>query len=276
MISTFSRSLSIGALVGWLSAVVLLPVGILLLTSVWSSDGLSLRSYHQLFDPIFLAVLWRSSCFAFFCTLITLLIAYPAAYVISRTPARLRPLLLLLMLVPFWTSSLIRLYAVIALLKTQGMLNQFLLSIGIIRTPLRLLYSNVAVLIGMIYSLLPFMILPLYSNFSKIDRRLFDAARDLGATRWRLFWNVVFPLTLPGILVGMFFVFLPAMTLFYIPNLLGGAKSLLLGNLIEMQFLNFQNSAGGAATSICLTVFLLILLWVYRGVTGKLPHEGIS
>jgi spermidine/putrescine transport system permease protein len=150
-----------------------------------------------------------------------------------------------------------------ALLKAKGILNQFLMLIGIIHTPLQLLYSDAAVFIGLVYDLLPFMILPLYANIEKLDHTLVDAARDLGASKTIIFFRVILPLTMPGIIAGIILVFLPAMTLFFVPVMLGGAKSLLLGNLIQNQFLTLNDWPMGAATSVCLLLIMGILLAIY-------------
>ena len=191
------------------------------------------------------------------------MIGYPFAYIIAQSKPFTKNLLLLLVIVPFWTSSLIRSYAMITLLKTKGLVNSLLLSLGIIHTPLQILYTNTAVIIGLVYNLLPFMILPLFANIERLDRNLLDAARDLGANWLTAFRRVIIPMTLPGILGGCMMVFLPAMTLFYIPDLLGGAKSMLLGNLIQDQFLFSNNWPGGAAISMILTAIMAIILWVY-------------
>lgn len=166
-------------------------------------------------------------------------------------------------MIPFWTSSLIRTYAIMILIKAKGLLNSFLLWLGIIHHPLQLLYSTPAVIIGLIYSLLPFMILPLYSSIEKLDHSLIEAARDLGASKFRVFYKIIIPLTKPGIIGGILLVFLPAMTLFYIPDILGGAKSMLLGNLIENQFLQITNWPLGAATSTLLLVFMTLLILAF-------------
>ncbi len=221
-------------------------------------------NYHQIGHDIFIKIFLDSLVFAACCTMITLLLAYPAAYFISAAHSKVKPLLLMLMIIPFWTSSLIRTYAMMALVKTKGIINTLLLTLGIIHKPLLMLYTDAAMLIGLSYNLLPYMILPLYSNFEKLDHRLFEAARDLGATRWRIFHSITLPLTMPGIMMGVLFVFLPSMTLFYIPSLLGGARGVLLGNLVQEQFTTMSDWPGGAATSVVLTLFLICMLLIYR------------
>ena len=255
----------------WLGILAFIPLLLVFITSFLSHNDshliifhFTLNNYYRLLNNIYFKILLQSLKLALTCTLLCLVIGYPAGYILARISSRWKPLLLLLMIVPFWTSSLIRTYAMLAILKTHGLLNSTLLHLGFIHQPLQMLYTNTAVLIGSVYNLLPFMILPLYANIEKLDNRFIEAARDLGASRTRLFVCILLPLTMPGILAGSLLVFLPAMTLFYIPVLLGGAKSLLLGNLIQDQFLAMRNWPGGAATSILLTVLMLILILIYR------------
>jgi spermidine/putrescine transport system permease protein len=223
---------------------------------------LTLQNYQQIFNTMYLSVFGRSLKYAALCTIICLLISYPFAYHISQTK-KWQNVLLMLVIIPFWTSSLIRSYAIMALLKAKGLINTLLIYLGLINEPLQLLYSNPAMMIGLVYTLIPFMILPLYANMTKLDHHLFEAARDLGANRFTILRKILIPLTMPGILSGSLLVFLPAMTLFYIPTLLGGAKSLLLGNVIELQYLNAQNWPLGSATSVMLIVLMLLMLVYY-------------
>jgi spermidine/putrescine transport system permease protein len=170
---------------------------------------------------------------------------------------------LLLVIVPFWTSSLIRTYAMIVILKTKGILNNALLGAGLIDRPLAILYTDTAVLIGLAYSLLPFMVLPLYSSIEKLDTRIIEAAGDLGANRAVTFAKIIVPLTMPGIVAGSMLVFLPALGMFYIPDMLGGARTLLVGNLIRNQFLSARDWPFGSVVSVVLTVVMALMLLVY-------------
>lgn len=263
--------LSLIVVIGWFLLFAFVPLLLMIGFSVLTSDPntlvawhFTLHNYQQLFSPIFFKIFIHSFEFAIGCTLITLLIAYPAAFFISQCHERIKSLLILMMVIPFWTSSLIRTYAMMAIVKTKGLVNSLLIGLGIIHHPILMLYTNGAMMIGLAYNLLPYMILPLYSNFEKLDMRLFDAARDLGASRMQMFGRVTLPLTLPGITTGILFVFLPAMTLFYIPNLLGGARGVLLGNLVKAQFLTMSDWPGGAATSVVLTLVLCLMLVVIR------------
>lgn len=164
---------------------------------------------------------------------------------------------------------MIRCYALIALLKAKGLLNTSLLALGLIQTPLPILFTNTAVIIALIYNLLPFMILPILTNIERLDLRLIDAARDLGANWVTIFGRIILPLTMPGIIAGCILVFLPAMTIFYIPDILGGAKSVLMGNLIQREFLVMHNWPAGCATSMVLTGFLALFVLLYRKIAAN-------
>lgn len=265
----------------WLSFFALIPAVLVFITSLLQQGDsefirleLTLDNYITLINSVYLKIFIHSFSLAGLATFICLLIAYPFAYILARMNNPYKGLLLLLVIIPFWTSSLIRTYAIMALLKTKGIFNSFLLSLGWIDQPLQLLYTNIAVMIGLVYTLLPFMILPLYANIEKLDPRLLDAARDLGASKARILWKIILPLTWPGILAGSMLVFLPAMSMFYIPDLLGGAKSMLVGNLIENQFLSARNWPMGAAVSIVLTLLMGLFLLIYRYTTRNNQEAG--
>ncbi len=254
----------------WLSVFALVPSFLLFMTSLLvhgDSELVRLQftvdNYLQLFNANYLRVFLRSFLLAGACTVGCLLLAYPFSYLIARSADRYKGILLLLVVIPFWTSSLIRSYAIVAILKTHGILNTFLLWVGIIDTPIQMLYTDTATLIGLIYTLLPLMILPLYASIEKLDTRLIDAACDLGANKIQVLLKILLPLTLPGILSGCVLVFLPAMTIFYIPDLLGGAKTLLIGNIIQSQFLAARNWPMGATISVALTLLMSMMLFIY-------------
>lgn len=280
--SQLFRSSLLAIIFIWLGVLAFAPMLLVLITSFLSHSDqhlvqfdFTLKNYTALGEYVYYRILWQSLSLAFWVTIICLIIGYPCAYFISQLPSRIKSLALLLVILPFWTSSLIRTYAIMAILKTKGLVNSLLLALGIIHQPLQILYTNTAVLIGCVYDLLPFMVLPLYSNISKMDDRLIEAARDLGASRLRLLYRIILPLTLPGIIAGSLLVFLPTMTLFYIPALLGGAKSMLMGNLIQNQFLVLRNWPGGAATSIVLTVLMLVLIAIYRRSAKSKQDEAL-
>ncbi len=275
------RDISLSMLWLWLTLFALLPIGAILCISFLSSDSthlyhlpLTLNNIEQLVNPLYLKIFWRSFTLAAITTFICLILAYPFSYIISRMPRSKQLFMLLLVMIPFWTSSLIRSYAIMAIIKTKGLLNSALLWLGIIHQPLQILYTNTAVYIGLVYTLLPFMILPLYANMEKLDNRLLEAARDLGARRLTILTQIIYPHTKPGIFAGIIMVFLPAMTLFYIPVILGGAKSILLGNLIQIQFLQLGNWPQGSAISLLLMLILTSML-VYYWLRTKVKKDEI-
>ncbi len=275
---------SVGLITAWLCLFGLLSFLVMLTISFLQHDldriavwHFTLQNYIDLFDPIFFKIFLKSFYIAFLVTAGCLLLGYPFAYIVSRLPEKVQNLALLLLLLPFWTSSVVRTYAMMSLLKTKGLLNAALLSMGLIHEPLQILFTNTAVSIGLIYNLLPFMILPIYVNLERFDVSLIEAAKDLGAKYTTIFRKVIIPLSMPGILGGCTLVFLPAMTLFFISDLLGGAKALLLGNLIEDQFLMANNWPRGAATSVLLTVLMAIGLLLYWSKTNKrVDYEAVT
>lgn len=234
----------------------------------------TLDNYVRLFDPLYFKVLTHSVYMASIATFICLIIGYPFAYTISQLPKKMRPILLFLIIVPFWTNSLIRTYGIKILLAKKGLLNGLLLNLHIIDKPLKMMYTEFAVIFALVYILLPFMILPLYSSIEKIDKSLIEAAKDLGASKFTTFLKVELPLTMPGIIAGMLLVFLPAMGMFYIADLVGGAKNLLIGNTIKTQFLNIRDWPFGSAASITLTVFMAGLLFFYYKVGKSIKNRG--
>lgn len=254
----------------WIIAFVFFPNLLVLVASFLERDDIrlvrpvfSLESYQNLADPIFFRIFTHSFFYAFVATLLCLVISYPFAYMLAKIRWRVRRFLLMLVIIPFWTSSLIRTYSLIILLKANGLLNTLLIRLGFIEQPLPLLYTDMAVFIGLVYTLLPFMILPLYAAFEKLDIRLLEAASDLGASTLQTFAKVIVPLTLPGIIAGCILVFLPALGLFYIPDLLGGAKSMLIGNFIKNQFLTARAWPFGSAASVILTLVMGLFLYAY-------------
>ncbi|MDA5563473.1 spermidine/putrescine ABC transporter permease PotB [Cobetia sp. 14N.309.X.WAT.E.A4] len=263
---------------GWLIVLVLAPTLLVVLVSLMpegSGQLLSgdispatlwqglLTNYGQMISPVYLGVFGHSLWIGLVTTLICLVLGYPFAWMISRASPRMQPLLLLLVIIPFWTNSLIRIYALRTLIATRGLLNDVLMTLGLIDTPLRLLYTEEAVIIGLVYMLLPFMILPLYAVFEQLSRPTLEAARDLGANGLATFRHVVLPLTMPGIIAGVLLVFLPAMGMFYVSDLLGGSRHPLIGNIIKGQFLEANNWSFGAAISVMLTLVMAFLLLAY-------------
>lgn len=266
----FCRSAVLYFIFIWLGLMVFIPNLLVLLASFLSKDPkyflslpLNLENYKALFDTVLFGVILKSLNIAFFTTVFCLVVGYPFAYFIARAPKEWRSLFLMLIIVPFWTNSLIRNYALISILSTNGLLNTFLLKIGVISQPIQILYSDWAVFIGMSYTLLPFMILPLYATLEKLDQNLLEAARDLGAGSLAAFLKVVVPLSFPGIVAGCIMVFLPALSLFYVSDILGGANSTVIGSVIRNKFMIARDWPVGSAISVILTVFMLFLLKFY-------------
>lgn len=265
------RAFSIGSTWLWLGAFALLPALALLLVSLLDRGEtdffipvLTLKNYEELLSPVFLTVLRDSVRLALLSTLVCLLVGYPFAYRIARAAPGRRVWLLLLVIIPFWTNSLIRTYALILIIGAQGMVNSALSGLGLIDTPLEMMYTDFAVFVGLTYTLLPFMVLPLYASIEKLDPGLVEAAKDLGAGSMRAFWHITLPLTLPGIVAGCMLVFLPSLGMFYVPEILGGARNLLLGTFIKNQFLVAHNWPLGAAASSVLTLLLVLMAGMYR------------
>lgn len=255
--------LALGTVSGWIAVFAVLPLLLLLATSIATRDPdgfllpvLSFSSYGRLLDPELAGMVWESVLMAGGATAICLLVGYPFAYIAARSGKSVGRLLLLFVMIPFWTNSLVRTYSLIAMLKADGIINKTLLFLGVIDTPLKLMYTKGAVFLGLTYTLLPFMILPLYSAIERLDMRLVEAARDLGGGPVATFRRVTIPLTMPGIISGCMLVFLPALGMFYIPDVLGGARSMLLGNFIRDQFLTTRDWPMGAAASIAMTVIM--------------------
>jgi spermidine/putrescine transport system permease protein len=258
----------------WLLAFVVVPTAILLVYSFCERDevgGVIFRfnwdNYRRVFDPVYLRIFWRSIGYAGLTTAICVVLGYPVAYFIARAPEARRNRLLLLVMVPFWTSFLIRTYAWITILKQEGLLNGLLQALHLVSAPLPFLYTPTAVVIGLVYAYLPFMILPIYGSAEKLDNSLVEAAHDLGAGPLRAFSAVIVPLTMPGIAAGTLLVFVPAIGMFAITDLMGGAKVPMIGNVIQNQFLQARDWPFGAALGV---VFMLMFAVTY----GLLQRRG--
>ena len=220
------------------------------------------ESYRRLFDPLYLAILWRSFAMALAATVVCLLLAFPAALFIARAPRR-KNLYLQLVMLPFWTSFLVRTYAWIFLLRDTGLFNTALQALGIIHAPLPLLYNDGAVLLGLVYGYLPFMVLPIYATLERLDPALVEAAADLGARPLATVFRIVVPLARPGIVAGSVLVFIPCLGAYLTPDLLGGGRTVMVGNLVQNQFTTARDWPFGAAVSIALMALVTLLLAVY-------------
>lgn len=224
------------------------------------------ESYQRLLDPLYLGILGRSFMLAAVVTVISLLVAYPLALFISRSGRR-KMLWLNLVMLPFFTSLLVRTYAWVFLLRDTGLFNTVLLSVGLIQEPLPLLYNDGTVVLGLVYSYLPFMVLPIFANLERIDPNLLEAAADLGESPLWALWRVLAPLSRPGIVAGSVLVFIPSLGSYLTPDLLGGGKSVWVGNVIQNQFTNARDWPFGAALGVCLMLLVLGLmrLWQSKG-----------
>jgi spermidine/putrescine transport system permease protein len=229
---------------------------------------------NEVFEWVYLRILLRSLGFGVMTVLLCLILCYPVAYWVSRLNEKLRLFFLFLVALPFFSSLIVRLYAWLLILKPSGVLNEALLSLHIIREPLELLYTPTAVVLGMVYVMVPFMFLPLYAAIDNLDRALVEASMDLGANRTQTFLKVVLPQTMPGIIGGAVIVFIPTVGNFVVPDILGGAKGLMVGNLVEQQFLSARNWAFGSALSMLIMAVVLIVLLVVVGRARKAGGEA--
>ncbi|AZO71672.1 MAG: ABC transporter permease subunit [Mesorhizobium sp.] len=207
-------------------------------------------------------------------TVLTLIVGYPIAYGMARAPATVRPILLMLVILPFWTSFLIRVYAWIGILKPEGLLNELLLSLHIISDKLQILNTYNAIFIGIVYSYLPFMVLPLYSSLEKMDYSLIEAAQDLGCPPTGAFWKITFPLSLPGVIAGCLLVFIPAVGEFVIPDLLGGSQTLMIGRTLWNEFFNNRDWPVSSAVAVILLLVLIIPIMFFQQAQAKAQEQG--
>src|SRR5512136_511994 len=228
----------------------------------------NLTNYTRLFDALYGKVMIFSLGVGLGTTLICILVGYPLAYFLARAPAKRRSLLLFLILLPFWTNFIIRIFAWMIILRSGGLLDSILQWLHITQAPLNLLYTPTAVLIGMVYEFLPFMVLPLYTSLEKIENSLLEAAADLGAPPWKAFLRVTLPLSVPGMIAGTILVFIPAMGMFVVPDLMGGAKTVLIGNVIRNQFLTARDWPFGSAASMILMLLTMAFTLYYTRKAG--------
>ena len=263
----------VGPTAVWLVAFLLIP----LLYSVamsFATKGLyggvdwvfNPTNYLDILNFTYLKVAVKSLKLAWDTSLICLIISYPFAYILSKVNQQWKGFFMLLIMLPFWINGLIRLNGWANILRNTGLINRFLQAIGLISEPLELLYTDGAVLFGMVYAFLPFMVLPIHTSISKIDTSLVEAAQDLGATKVRTFLRVIFPLTIPGVFAGVIQVFIPSLGAFYIADVMGGGNTTYIGNLIKNQFLSARNWPLGAAFSVILIIFTLIVMKLYTKV----------
>ena len=271
----------------------LVPIGIIALYSFLTADPYggvrmqgSFESYIQLlferdfddslqFDNTYLLITLRSVMLALGATVLALIVGFPVAYFMARQPPERRNLFIFLITIPFWTNLLIRTYSWILILRDTGIVNNSLLGLGLINEPLPLLYTNLAILLGLVYTYIPFMVLPIYASVEKLDIRLLEAAHDLYAGRLTVLRRIVIPLAWPGIIAGSILVFIPCLGAFIAPDLLGGGKHLMLGSLIQLQFASSRNWPFGAAVAMVLLAMVLIALIYYAAGPARRAADGV-
>jgi spermidine/putrescine transport system permease protein len=259
----------------WMLSFFVIPIVLVILVSFFTRGQygdieykVTAANYMRIINPLYIQILGKSMLISLATTALCLLFGYPFAYHIARVPKKYRPILMLLIILPFWTNSLVRTYAWIILLRTEGIINTYLMKFGLISEPLKLLYNNAAVMIGMIYMMFPFMVLPLYSSIEKLDFALLEAASDLGAPPYKAFMKVTLPLTKGGIFSGCLLVFVPTLGYFFIPDLMGGSKIILISNLIKNQFLAARNWPLGSAVSVILIIIMFGMISLYTKLGG--------
>jgi spermidine/putrescine transport system permease protein len=236
----------------------------------------SLENYRDLWHVLYARIFGQSLVLASLTTVVCLVMGFPLAYYIARMSPRWQAIWLMLIMIPFWTNFLVRTYAWMFILRTEGLLNTILLGLGVITTPLELLYTDRAVLIGLVYGYLPFMVLPLYATLERLDPALVEAARDLYADRWSVFWRVIVPLAKPGIIAGCLLVFVPSIGAFLTPDLLGGARNMMVGNLIQHEYLVARDWPLGSAISLILMIIIVAAGVTYLFVESTRSRKGAA
>ncbi len=260
---------------------IILPLIYIFFISFMKSDSyggiiytFNVSNYIEIFNMVYIKVFLKSFVIATIATFICILISYPFTYFISQKKGYVKNVLITLVMIPFLTNSLIRTYGWIILLRKHGLINETLLSLGLIKNPFNLMYNNFSIIIGMVYTLLPFMILPLYSSMEKINPKVIDAASDLGASKIKTFFEIIIPYTKTGLFNGIIMVFIPCLGYFFISDLLGGGKLMILGNLIKNQFLTARNWPFGASISIAMLIVSYILVKIYKHLGGNMDDLG--
>lgn len=276
------RLLLLGPALGWWAVFLVVPVGLVIAYSVFQRGTyggvvptFTLDNFGRALDPLYLRVFLFSLRVAVIATVIALLVGYPAAYFIATLPRGWRTPVLVLVILPFWTSLLIRTYAWIVLLNGEGLINRGLESLGLIKEPLPLLYNEFAIVLGLVYGYLPLMILPIYSSIERLQPELREASADLGGNPIRTFLRVTLPLTLPGLAAGCIFVFVPSLGNFIVPDLLGGGLSIMVGNLIQAQFLKARDWPFGAVLSLALIAMMGVLLFIQAWLQDRDRQQAI-
>ena len=259
-----------------LPLVYMVVISFLTKASTWGFDLTpTLDNYKKVFEPFYLNIFLQSLKLALASTLLVILIGYPFGYFMGRLDMKWKRRMMMLLMIPFWTSGLIRLNGWIIIFRSNGVLDKLLMCLGITKSPLKLLYTYPAVLVGMVYFLLPFMILSVYSSVEKMDWSLIEASRDLGASKMEAFLTVTLRLTMPGLLSGVVLTFVPSMGLFYISDILGGNKIVLIGSVIVEQLTKLRNIPFAAALSVILMLLTTLFLRIYKRISGTGELEGL-
>ena len=273
------RLATLGPGLGYLLVFLVVPLALVLSYTLFQRGRfggivyeVSGENFSRVADGLYLSVIWTSIKIAGITTALALVLGYPTAYLIAHLPQRWRNVALILVVLPFWTNFLIRTYAWIILLNSEGVVNHALTGIGIIDAPLQLLYTKGAIVGGLLYAYLPLMVLPLYSAIERLDPQLREASANLGARPVRTFWSVTLPLTLPGVLTGCVFVFVPSLGNFVIPELLGGGRTVMVGNLIRDQFLKARDWPFGATLALVVVALLVLLLMAQAWAVRRVSH----
>lgn len=281
MTNRLKSAILLGPGLGWLALLMVVPCALIFTYSVFERGvyggidyTFTLENFRRAADPLFLGIFLQSAKIAGLATLIAILIAYPAAYAITRAPRNWQTPLLILVILPFWSNYLIRTYAWIVMLNREGLINNGLAAVGVIDEPLPLLYNAFAVVVGLVYNYTPFVVLAIYASLSRINRETIEASEDLGAPGWVTFWRVIVPQTVPGIAAGGVFVFVLSIGNFITPDLLGGGRLQMVGNLIYDQFLSARDWPFGATLSMFLIALMMILLFAQAMVARRAAGEG--
>ena len=260
----------------WSGLFIIIPLFLIIFFAFTRSDNgtytFTLQNFEELMQPMYFRIFYRSLKLALISTILCLLIGYPAAYIIAKSKASRQSVLLMLVIIPMWMNFLLRTYAWSAILGRNGVLNTILTSIGL--PAMNILYTDYAVMLGMVYNFLPFMIIPIYTILTKMDQDLINAAKDLGANSAQVFTKVIFPLSMPGVVSGITMVFMPAVSTFVISKLLGGGQFMLIGNLIEQQFMSVGDWHFGSAISIFMMIVILISMALMNKFSDDSGKEG--
>jgi len=275
--SSLAKYCMLSPIVLWMYLLVAIPFLYIIVISFMNkgtyggvTPGFTLKNYGDIFNALYITTFVKSLFISFAVTLICLVISYPFTYFIAKKSEIKKTVFMSMVMIPFCVSMIIRLFSWVNILRAEGYINKILSALGFISVPLSLVYNQTGAMIGLIYMLLPFMVLPLYSSIEKLDKSLLEAASDLGAKRWRAFLDITLPLTKPGIFAGCVMVFIPSMGLYFVTDMMGGSKTLVVGNLIKNQFITARNWPLGAAMSVILMLITVILLKGYTKAGGSM------